>query len=54
MTEWLDAVGDSLKPSTPRNYRDYIRAYVDPLIGDRRRQDITVPVLNLLYRRLGA
>jgi len=52
MAEWLDAVGDSLKPSTRQNYLDYTRAYVDPLIGDRRLQDITVPVLNLLYRRL--
>jgi hypothetical protein len=52
MAEWLDAVGESVKPSTRQNYADYIRAYVDPLIGDRRLQDITVPVLNLLYRRL--
>jgi integrase len=52
LTEWLDAVSDSLKPSTRQNYADYIRAYLDPLIGDRRLQDITVPVLNLLYRRL--
>jgi integrase len=52
MAEWRDAVGDSLKPSTRQNYLDYTRAYVDPIIGDRRLQDITVPVLNLLYRRL--
>jgi integrase len=52
LAEWLDAVSDSLKPSTRQNYADYIRAYVEPLIGDRRLQDITVPVLNLLYRRL--
>lgn len=52
MAEWLDAVGDSLKPSTRQNYADYIRAYVDPIIGDRRLQDVTVPVLNLLYRHL--
>ncbi len=52
LTEWLDAVSDSLKPSTRQNYADYIRAYVEPLIGDRRLQDITVPVLNMLYRRL--
>jgi integrase len=52
LTEWLDSVSDSLKPSTRQNYADYIRAYVEPLIGDRRLQDITVPVLNLLYRRL--
>lgn len=52
LAEWLDAVGDSLKPSTRQNYADYIRAYVDPIIGDRRLQDVTVPVLNLLYRHL--
>jgi integrase len=52
LAEWLDAVGDSIKPSTRQNYEDYIRAYVNPLIGDRRMQDITVPVLNLLYRHL--
>src|SRR6185369_11356536 len=52
MAEWLAAVGDSVKPSTRQNYADYIRAYVDPIIGDRRLQDVTVPVLNLLYRRL--
>jgi hypothetical protein len=52
MAEWLDAVGDSLKASTRPNYLEYIRAYVEPLIGDRRLQDITVPVLKLLYLRL--
>lgn len=52
MAEWLDAVGESVKPSTRQNYADYIRAYVDPIIGDRRLQDVTVPVLNLLYRHL--
>lgn len=52
LAEWLDAVSDSIKPSTRQNYEDYVRAYVNPLIGDRRMQDITVPVLNLLYRHL--
>jgi integrase len=52
LAEWQAAVGDSVKPSTRQNYADYIRAYVDPIIGDRRLQDVTVPVLNLLYRRL--
>ena len=52
LLEWQAAVGDSVKPSTGQNYADYIRAYVDPIIGDRRLQDITVPVLNLFYRRL--
>lgn len=52
--EWQAPVGDSVKPSTRQNYADYIRAYVDPIIGDRRLQDVTVPVLNLLYRRLAS
>ncbi|MGH3857091.1 MAG: tyrosine-type recombinase/integrase [Pseudonocardiaceae bacterium] len=52
MTEWLDAITDALKPSTRQNYADYISAYIEPTIGDRRLQDITVPVLNTLYRHL--
>ncbi|MFB9741755.1 tyrosine-type recombinase/integrase [Pseudonocardia sulfidoxydans] len=52
MAEWLDAITESIKPTTRQNYADYIRAYVDPIIGDRRLQDVTVPMLNLLYRRL--
>jgi integrase len=52
MTEWLDAIESSLKPSTRQNYADYISAYVEPVIGGRRLQDITVPVLNTLYRHL--
>lgn len=52
MTEWLDAIESSLKPSTRQNYADYISAYVEPAIGGRRIQDITVPVLNMLYRHL--
>ncbi len=52
MAEWLDAIQDSLKPSTRQNYDDYISAYVTPTIGSRRLQDITVPTLNMLYRHL--
>src|SRR5690349_2646231 len=52
LEEWQAAVGDSVKPSTRQNYTDYIRAYVEPIIGGRRLQDVTVPVLNQLYRRL--
>ena len=52
MAEWLDAIADSLKPSTRQNYADYISAYVEPTIGARRLQDVTVPVLNMLYRNL--
>jgi len=42
MTEWLDAIAESLKPSTRQNYSDYISAYVRPIIGNLRLQDITV------------
>lgn len=52
MAEWLDSIADSLKPSTRQNYADYVSAYVAPTIGSRRLQDITVPVLNMLYRHL--
>jgi len=52
LDEWLTVVKDSIKPSTYQNYVDYVEAYVKPTIGKRRLQDITVPVLNMLYRRL--
>lgn len=52
LDEWLTVVKDSVKPSTYQNYVDYIEAYVKPTIGKRHLQDITVPVLNMLYRRL--
>ncbi|MGH3663094.1 MAG: tyrosine-type recombinase/integrase [Micromonosporaceae bacterium] len=50
--EWLASIEHSLKPSTYANYVDYLDAYVFPSIGDRRLQDITVTVLNALYRHL--
>ena len=43
---------DSVKPSTYQNYVDYTEAYVKFTIGNRHLQDITVPVLNMLYRQL--
>jgi integrase len=52
LDEWLAIVKDAVKPSTYQNYVDYIEAYVKPAIGKRRLQDVTVPVLNMLYRRL--
>jgi Phage integrase, N-terminal SAM-like domain/Arm DNA-binding domain len=52
LDEWLTVVKDSVKPSTCQNYVDYIEAYVKPAIGKRHLQGITVPVLNMLYRRL--
>jgi Phage integrase, N-terminal SAM-like domain/Arm DNA-binding domain len=50
--EWLTTVEHSIKPSTRSNYVDYLDAYVLPSIGGRRLQDIDVPILNTLYRRL--
>src|SRR6266567_9632717 len=52
LDEWLAVVKDAVKPSTYQNYVDYIEAYVKPAIGKRRLQETTVPVLNMLYRRL--
>ena len=52
LDEWLAVVKDSVKPSTYQNYVDYTEAYVKPAIGERHLQDIKVPVLNMLYRRL--
>lgn len=50
--EWLAAIKDSVKPSTYVNYADYRDAYVVPLIGRKRLQQVDVPVLNTLYRHL--
>ena len=52
MTEWLTTNEESIKPSTHVNYTDYLDAYVLPTIGERRLQEVTVPVLNALYRQL--
>jgi integrase len=52
MTEWLDTVRDSIKPSTHANYVDYWDAYVLPKIGKRQLQEVNVPMLNALYRHL--
>jgi integrase len=52
LAEWLTSIKDAIKPSTYANYVDYIDAYVLPHIGQRRLQDIDVPVLNALYRHL--
>lgn len=52
MTEWVDTVRDSIKPSTHANYVDYQDAYVLPIIGKRRLQEVDVPMLNALYRHL--
>ena len=47
--EWHAAVEPSLRPTTWVNYRDYMDAYVIPIIGETRLQDLTPVRLNLLY-----
>ena len=52
LTEWLQAVRASLRPTTWVNYRDYSNAYVVPIIGKTRLQDLTPQRLGLLYEYL--
>lgn len=52
LTEWLAAIRHSVKKSTYANYRTNYDAYVKPMIGHRRLQDISVPALNTFYVHL--
>ncbi len=52
LTEWHVAVRASLRPTTWVNYRDYMNAYVIPVIGETRLQELTPVRLNLLYGHL--
>lgn len=52
LTEWLNSVKHSLKPSAYANYSTNISAYIIPKIGRRKLQDISVPVLNAFYVHL--
>ncbi|MCW2853554.1 MAG: integrase family protein [Nocardioides sp.] len=52
LNEWHAAVQPGLRPSTWTNYRDYLDAYVIPIIGDTVLQDLTPVRLNLLYGHL--
>jgi hypothetical protein len=52
LTEWLTSVKHSLKPSAYANHSTNVSAYVVPIFGRRRLQDITVPVLNAFYVHL--
>lgn len=52
LTEWQQAVRASLRPTTWVNYRDYSNAYVVPIIGKTRLQDLTPQRLGLLYEYL--
>jgi len=52
VAEWMATIQHSIKPSTYVNYGDYQGAYVLPLIGQKKLQDVDVPTLNGLYRHL--
>ena len=52
LTEWHRGMRSSLRPSTWVNYRNYLDAYVVPVIGDSRLRDLTPMRLNLLYSHL--
>ena len=52
LIEWLASIEHSVKPTTFANYVDNANAYIVPVIGHRRLQEITVPVLNAFYQQL--
>ena len=52
LTEWHASVRASIRATTWVNYRDYMNAYVIPVIGQTRLQDLTPVRLNLLYGHL--
>ena len=45
-------MGSALRPSTWVNYRNYLDAYVIPVIGKTALQDLNALRLNLLYAHL--
>ena len=52
VNEWHLAIKGALRPSTWVNYRNYLDAYVIPVIGQTALQDLTAVRLNLLYTHL--
>ena len=52
LEEWHAAIKVSIRPTTWVNYRNYVKLYVTPHIGDTRLQDLTPVRLNLLYAHL--
>ncbi|MCW2744044.1 MAG: Tyrosine recombinase XerC-like [Mycobacterium sp.] len=52
LEEWLPAMRTVLKPSTWASYDEYIRAYVVPVLGEARLQELSAPRLMALYRHL--
>ena len=52
LEEWHTAMKVSVRPTTWVNYRNYMRLYVIPHIGETTLQDLTPVRLNLLYGHL--
>ncbi len=51
-TEWLTTIEFAVKPTTFANYSTYARAYVIPIIGAQKLQNIDTATVNALYRHL--
>jgi integrase len=52
LNEWIDVTGPTIKRSSAQGYRDSIRYYIEPIIGQRWLGDLTVPTLNAFYKHL--
>jgi len=52
VNEWHAATETSVRPTTWTNYRNYLDAYVIPVIGQTAIQELTPIRLNLLYAHL--
>ncbi|MFL6023914.1 MAG: tyrosine-type recombinase/integrase [Marmoricola sp.] len=52
VNDWHAAVQSALRPSTWVNYRNYLDAYVIPIIGQTPLQELDAMRLNLLYSHL--
>jgi len=52
LNEWHQAIRPGIRPSTWVSYRNYLDAYVVPVIGQTSLRDLTPVRLNLLYSHL--
>jgi integrase len=52
LTEWLERIRHSLKPSMAKHWQNYIAYYVVPHIGRRLVQDVDGSVCDALYAKL--
>jgi hypothetical protein len=52
LREWHAAVEHTLRATTWATYRNYLKGYVYPIIGDTPLQDLSSMRLNLLYAHL--